>query len=188
MPTRKPEQLPDDVVNTVVKRHRGSFPTELDNIHVDPGDNSRFVRYAMAAWDLPPIDISDPQQVRDRIIMYFQHCADNDRKPQLTGMANWLGVSRDTLNSWKRGEYRKDTHSDIVQKAVSALEEMWADYMMNGKVNPASGIFISKNWFGYADTQNIVVTPNNPLDSMSQDDARNRYANALPEIAEDSNE
>ena len=189
MPTRKPEQLPDDVVNTAIKRRRNNSPTDPDNIlHVEPGDNSRYVRYAMASWNLPPIDISDPKQVEQRITEYFQHCADNDRKPQLVGMANWLGVSRDTLNSWKRGEYRKDTHSDIVQKAVSALEEMWADYMMNGKVNPASGIFISKNWFGYADTQNIVVTPNNPLDGMSQDEARTRYTSALPEIAEDTSD
>lgn len=187
MPTEKPQQFTDDAVKTVTKRRHGVLPTEPENIHVEPGDNSRFVRFAMASWNLPPIDISDPDQVRDRIILYFQHCADNDRKPQLTGMANWLGVSRDTLNSWKRGEYRKDTHSDIVQKAVSTLEEMWADYMLNGKVNPASGIFISKNWFGYKNEHKVVVTPNDPLANQNADELRN-YLKSLPEIADDGNE
>lgn len=176
--------LPDDAVRTVVKRNRGAFPTEDSNIQTEPGDNAKYIRFAMASWNLPPIDISDPNQVQNRIAEYFDFCQQNDRKPQIVGMANWLGISRDTLNSWKRGEYRKETHSDIVQKAVSVLEEMWADYMLNGKVNPASGIFVSKNWFGYKDVQDVVVTPNNPLESENAEELK-KYINALPEIAED---
>lgn len=38
--------------------------------------------------------------------------------------------------------------------------------MQNGKVNPASGIFLGKNMFGYKDVQDVVVTPNNPLGDM----------------------
>lgn len=178
--------LPDDTVNTIVKkRGHGPLPGEDASLTTEPGDNSRYVRFAMASWNLPPIDISDPKQVEQRITDYFVHCAENDRKPQLVGMANWLGISRDTLNSWKRGEYRKETHSDVVQKAVSALEEMWADYMLNGKVNPASGIFVSKNWFGYRDIQDLVVTPNTPLDNLDPAAVSDRYLAGLPE-AEDS--
>ena len=171
-------------MNTVIKRRHGTLPTEDANFNTEPGDNSRYIRYAMVSWDLPPIDISDPNQVRDRITQYFLYCQQNDRKPQLIGMANWLGISRDTLQSWKRGEYRNNTHSAIVQKAVGALEEMWADYMMNGKLNPASGIFVAKNWFGYKDVQDVVVTPNNPLESGNADELKD-YIRTLPEIAED---
>ena len=35
--------------------------------------------------------------------------------------------------------------------------------MQNGKINPVSGIFLMKNNFGYADKQEVVLTPNNPL-------------------------
>lgn len=128
-----------------------------------PGDNSRYLRYAMASWDLPPIDISDPKQVEHRIQEYFMFCAENDRKPNMVGMANWLGVDRDTLKTWKTGEYRRETHSAVVKKAVLLLEELWVDYMQSGKVNPASGIFLGKNMFGYRDQQDVVVTPQNPL-------------------------
>lgn len=188
MPAKKTEHVnptdQTDTIQTIVRKKRTSFPTDPDLLNVEPGDNSRYVRYAMASWDLPPIDISDPDQVYHRITDYFNYCAENDRKPQLTGMANWLGVSRDTLNSWKRGEYRKDTHSAIIQKAVSSLEEMWADYMLNGKINPVSGIFISKAWFGYRDVQDVVVTPNNPLESENPDELK-KYVRQLPDIATD---
>ena len=42
---------------------------------MEPGENARYIRFAMASLDLPPIDISDPDQVKERIAQYFQHCA-----------------------------------------------------------------------------------------------------------------
>lgn len=37
------------------------------------------------------------------------------------------------------------------------------DYMLNGKINPVSGIFLMKNNFGYTDKSEVVLTPNTPL-------------------------
>ena len=54
--------------------------------------------------------------------------------------------------------------------------------MLNGKVNPVSGIFLGKITFGYRDVQDYVITPNQPLGpdgdpaTMAQ-----KYQNALPE-------
>ena len=157
----------DELVETgkdIVKRKRNR--PDLANFgaeNAEPGDNSRFLRHALVSWDLPPIDISDPKQVENRIIEYFTYCAENDRKPNMVGMSNWLGVDRDTVKTWKSGEYRGETHSAVVKKAVDIMEELWVDYMLNGKVNPASGIFLGKNMFGYKDTQDVVVTPNRPM-------------------------
>lgn len=176
----------DDTIKQVVQRKRGNPAiTSNGGENVEPGDNARFLRFALASWDLPPVDISDPVQVENRIKQYFQHCADNDRKPQIVGMANWLGVDRTTLNSWKRGEYRTETHSHIIKKAVDMLEEMWVDYMQSGKINPASGIFLGKNFYGYKDNQDIIITPNNPLESTDAETARKKYVDALPESTED---
>lgn len=151
-----------EVVKAKKKRNRPDL-AKFGYENAEPGDNSRYLRYALASWDLPPIDISDPKQVEKRIAEYFTFCIDNDRKPNMIGMANWLGVDRRTVNTWKTGQYRSETHSAVIKKAVDILEELWVDYMQNGKVNPASGIFLGKNMFGYKDTQDVVVTPNNPL-------------------------
>lgn len=158
--------LSEAEVTEVVKEKRKRNRPDLAKFgyeNTEAGDNSRFLRYALASWDLPPIDISDPKQVEQRIGDYFTFCVENDRKPNMVGMANWLGVDRRTVNTWKTGEYRGETHSPVIKKAVDILEELWVDYMQNGKVNPASGIFLGKNMFGYKDTQDVVVTPNNPL-------------------------
>lgn len=135
-----------------------------DNMLTTKGDNSRYLRHAKAAWDLEPIDISDPKQVEDRLKWYFNHCADDDMKPTVNGMCNALGIHRDTLCDWKNGDNRAATHQPIIQKAYRLLEEMWEMYMMNGKINPVSGIFLGKSMFGYQDKQEIVLTPKNIMD------------------------
>ena len=162
-----------------IKRRRNrpdlaNFGAEL----AQPGDNSRYLRLAMASLDLPPI--SDAAQVERRIKDYFLFCADNDRKPSVIGMCNWLGISRDTVNSWRRGEYRDKTHSDLINKAYAMLEELMNDYMLNGKVNPASGIFLLKNIHGYRDQVDIVAAPAASLADQSAADVAAKYAE-LPE-------
>jgi len=172
-----------EIAKEVRKGHGAKWTKELTaegGGTISKKDNSRFIRNALVSWFMPPIDISDPEQVKQRIGEYFQHCMDNDRKPQIVGMCNWLGITRDTLNDWRNGKYRAETHIDIIKKATSMIEEMWADYMQSGKLNPATGIFLAKNWYGYKDVADVVVTPSNPLQDMAPDDAKKRLIDAIP--------
>ena len=144
------------------------------------GDRSRYLRHALASWDLPVIDISDEKQVEERIIWYFNHCMKDDIKPTVTGICNALGINRRTFYTWEIGEYREGTHSRLIKKARAVLEEMWEDWMVDGKINPVVGIFLGKNHFGYADKQDIVVTPNNPLgDAKDPEEVRQRYLDSV---------
>ena len=172
---------PEQAGSVVKKDPRYSHPRpNWGNENVEPGDNARYLRLARASQNLPPIDIADPKQVEDRINAYFDFCEDNDRKPNVVGMANWLGVDRRTLLRWRSGDYRTETHCPLIEKTMDLLEENWADMMMNGKVNPASGIFIGKNHYGYKDVQDVVVTPKNPMgDETDQNELRERIDNSV---------
>ena len=106
-------------------------------------------------------------------------------KPTVNGLCNSLGISRDTLCQWKNGNYRTSSHSDVIKKAYNILENLWENYMQNGKINPVAGIFLGKNMFGYTDKQEVVVTPNNPLgDSPDASTIAQKYAE-LPTIDAD---
>ena len=169
----------DEAVTDIVQKKRRNRPDlqKFGEENTEPGDNARYLRYALASWDLPPIDISDPKQVEHRIYEYFQFCVDNDRKPNIKGLGNWLGVSDETVRNWRNGTYREDTHLGLIKKAVDLLQEMWWDYGQNGKCNPASWIFIGKNAFGMKDTQDVVITPNNPLgETASAEEIAQKYA------------
>ena len=180
--------LSTEQATEIVKKKRGAKwtqeLTETGGNDVQPGENTRFIRWALAAWDLPPIDISDPEQVKERISMYFKYCAENDRRPQVVGMCNWLGISRQTLNEWVNGVTRSETHGDIIKKAYAFMEEMWTDYMTYGKISPPTAIFLAKNWYGYKDVADVVVTPNNPMQGLDADTARKRLIDAVPDEEE----
>jgi hypothetical protein len=129
-------------------------------LDTDPGDNTKYLSHALVIRDMPPIDIADPVQVRNRINDYFALCAENDMKPTATGFRNALRIAKSTLWEWRQGNYRAGTHQAIICEAYDVLEALWEDYMQNGKINPVSGIFLGKNNFGYQDKQEYVVTPN----------------------------
>lgn len=147
--------------NTTLKpsKRKNNLPT-IQPLDTDPGDNSKYLRHAMKTMELPKINTADPKQVEERIWWYFDHCADNDMKPTVMGFCNALGIGRTTLFEWKTGVNRAGTHQEIILNAYAVLEELWENYMLNGKINPVSGIFLGKNNFGYKDQQDYVITPN----------------------------
>ena len=181
---QKPQtELSSEQVQDIVKKRKRNRP-DLDKFgeeNTEPGDNARYLRHALVSWNLPAIDISDPKQVEKRITDYFQYCIDNDRKPNIKGLGNWLGVSDETVMNWRKGVYREDTHLGLIKKAIDVLQELWWDYGQNGKSNPASWIFIGKNAFGMRDETQVTIAPSTPLDNLDSSEARKRLSEAIPD-------
>lgn len=125
--------------------------------NLQEGDSSRYLRHVLGNRGLEPIDISDPKQVEARIQWYFNRCIEDGIQPGVIGLANALGVHRDTINGWKNGSRRADTHKDIIQDAYNVLMELWECNLRDGKVNPVAGIYLGKVLFGFVDEQNITL-------------------------------
>lgn len=142
----------------------------------EPGDNTRYLSLALAVRDMPPIDTRDPQQVRSRISEYFTLCAEFDMKPTVKGFLNALKLAKQTVWEWKQGNYRAETHQAVILEAYDLLEELWENYMQNGKINPVAGIFLGKNNFGYADKQEYVLTPNTTINEVDVSTVEAKYA------------
>lgn len=176
----------DDVVKEVVKKKpRGgnNFLTDAA-LNVQPGDNTKYVMLGAKLFNLPPIDLHDPQQVHDRLNEFFAIHAEADMKPTVSGMGMALGLDRRRLWEIKSGakmggttEYNLPTPTLVsIKRAYEYMEILWENYMQNGKINPVSGIFLGKNNFGYQDKTEYVVTPNMNNDSdYSADDIKKRY-------------
>ena len=158
-PPKKPKtdsELPEKPKQTRNRPDLANFGQE----YVEAGDNSKYLGHALAISRLPLVDLNDTNAVSERIDWYFEHCFGNDMKPTVAGLCNALKISRTTLLEWRRGTYRDDSYQAIVLKAYSIMEELWENYMQNGKINPVSGIFLAKNNYGYTDKQEYVLTPN----------------------------
>lgn len=162
----RPRLSEEEKKERALMRKNGELPTvkrpdisALRSEQTEPGDNAKYLAHAMATMNLPKIDTSDPVQVEERINWYLHHCIDNDMKPTVKGFCNALGIVRNTLWTWRTGQYRKDTHEEIIVKAYDLLEEMWENYMQNGKINPMAGVFLGVNNFGYRDVKQVNVAP-----------------------------
>ena len=185
----------DDIVKEVVKKKpRGgkNSPVIGDNgIMAEPGDNTKYLNLGMKLFNLPPIDLKDPQQVNDRLNEFFQIHAEADMKPTVSGMGMALGLDRRRLWEIKTGNFGTNKSlsqlptptMDSIKRAYEYMEILWENYMQNGKINPVSGIFLGKNNFGYQDKTEYVVTPNMNNDSdYNKDDIIARYTIDSPTI------
>ena len=185
-----------EIGNEIVKKGRPLGSTDIQprksrsdmvgNAELTPSDMSRYIKQARSAVDLPEIDISDISQVKDRLEWYFDECENSGLKPTMMGMCNALGVSRQTMYNWGHGEYRSGTHLRTIQKYLNMLEEIWEMEMVEGKINPIVGIFLGKNHFGYADKQELELSPKDPLgDRTDPKVLEERYLESVVDDAEE---
>jgi hypothetical protein len=186
----------DDIVKEVVevkpkKKPRGKNIGETLSPITEPGDNAKYISVNLQLFNLPSIDLHQPEQVQERLTKYFEIHFEADMKPTVAGMAMALGIDRRRLWEIKSGNYHTSStladlpfeSTDSIKKAYDFLETLWENYMHNGKINPVSGIFLAKNNFGYQDKVEHVVTPNLHNDSdYSADDIRKRYLSDSPTI------
>ena len=152
----------DEKITQIIKK---PTRTDLPNVvELPEGDNNKYTTFALAIMQLPKIDVRDPQQLQARVIEYFQLCADHDMKPGVAAVGLAIGLDRRRLWEIRSGSSRNSTIpqecKEIIMGVYDSLETLWESYMINGKINPVSGIFLGKNNFGYQDKQEYVVTPN----------------------------
>ena len=156
-----------------VKRALSQMPQMAD------GENSKYLSHALEIANFGEIDTSIPEEVEQRIANYFATCVKNDMKPSVAGLALSFGVTRKTIYCWIRGEDSKFMPEEcrkMLEKAIAILNTQMEDYMQNGKINPASGIFLMKNNYGYVDEVKQVVEHKNPLGAEgNESELRRKY-------------
>ena len=184
----------DDVVTEVVKKKpRGGNNILTDAaLNVEAGDNAKYVMLGMKLFNLPAIDLRDPEQVGARLNEFFAIHAEADMKPTVSGMGMALGLDRRRLWEIKTGNFGTQKSlselptltKDLIKKAYEYMEILMENYMQNGKINPVSGIFLMKNNFAYLDKVEHVITPNMNSDSdYNKEDIKARYISDSPTLA-----
>lgn len=167
------------------KRRQRPDVREKMSLHTEPGDNAKYILHNMAVSSLAdnPVDMSSEEQVVQRINDYFSLCVRDDMKPSVASLALAFGVHRMTLWRWIDGQQHRIIPENVrlqLERAHSILNSMIEDYMLNGKINPVSGIFLMKNNFGYEDKREISVGPSNSLgDQTPSEDLRRKYLDAI---------
>lgn len=149
-------------------------------IQAEPGDNARYIRHNMMLYNLDPLSLDDAEEVKERTQTYFEICAENDMKPSVAGYALALGIDRTTLWKIVNGIVVKpDAVRNALKRPYLVLNAQLEDYMQNGKVNPVTGIFLSKNHFAYQDKQEIEVAARQD-ETESPEQIEQKIRDAIP--------
>lgn len=123
----------------------------------EPGANRTALVNALAGYKKPRVDTKDPAAIAERIEEYLNYCMENDLAPGVAMCANWLGVDTKTLERWYTGVHGTPEHQRLAERFYGIIKGVWEQDMHEGNINPVSGIFVGKAFFGYKDTQEIVV-------------------------------
>lgn len=160
-----------------IVKHKRPKRSEQMQVHTEPGDNTKYLNHALRLANLPKFDTKNVALLKERIMEYFQICAEDDSKPSVAGLALAVGVDRKTIWQWSQGE--NSDKSNAIKKAYQILNLMMEDYMQNGKINPVSGIFLGKNHFGYQDKTDVVVRRGEDEATIPQEVLEERYRDVL---------
>ena len=128
-----------------------------------PGDIARITLHNMQLSQLPEINCDNIEEVEERVQLYFEKCIEDDVKPGVAGLCLSLGISRQAWSQWGTGRRRSKEYQDLVYRTRLVMESIMEQYMLQGKINPVTGIFLLKNNFGYKDNTEVVITPGDPL-------------------------
>ena len=192
---KKKEPNVIDSGTEIVKQKRkpaGMAAALAGDLGQEPGDNSKIVLTNMKFFDMPRVDLKNPDAVRERLSEYFRIYGEADLKPTVAGMAMCLGINRRTLWSIANDQpsggngYKMilpEETTNLVKKAYEMLEMSMENYANAGRINPVMAIFMMKNHFGYQDKTEYVLTPNQQqVSDYDAEDIRKRYLNDSPTI------
>ena len=170
-----------NVGEVVTKQKRPRKSAEMQP-HTEPGDNAKYIRHSLRLAKLSKVSMQDGEAVSTRVFEYFEICEEEDMKPSVAGLALALDCDRTYL--WKIRSGAREGNAAVVhaiKKAMQLLDLQMVDYMQNGKINPVSGIFLMKNNFGYADKQEVEITPKSPLGDTTDIKAlEDKYRESVP--------
>ena len=119
------------------------------------------------------------EQVDREIQGYFAECEKTESYPTVSGLAYWLGISRETLIRYRDAVDNEEVlkHLDdsvktgianSIKEAYNYIQGCYEDKLINGKTSPIGTIFALKNNFKWVDKQEIEQT--NKTISVELDD------------------
>lgn len=100
-----------------------------------------------------PSAFESVEQLQTLIDAYFEECDETGEYYTITGLADSLGVTRQTLLNYTE----KEEFFATIKKAKTKIERQFERNALKGAYNPTIAIFLMKNNFGYKDKVDVNV-------------------------------
>ncbi len=126
---------------------------------------------------------SNPEELREKIEEYFNWAEERCMKISVTGLAWYLGCSKQTLQNYEKcyeNNWLKNCDDETKKEYVDLLKdtkryiEMHYEERTYDKKTVTGAIFALKNLFGWVDKQEIVNTDKKSIGDMTEEELNRR--------------
>lgn len=118
---------------------------------------SKVINEMMEYFNAPIV--KDDEDFESRTQAYFNRCASRGIKPTWEEFCVAMGTTKASMWDWENGR-RGRINADLIKKAREFMAIYDARAVSEGKLNPVTYIFRSKNFYGMKDQQEHILTPN----------------------------
>lgn len=168
---------------TTKKKPRGGNSPVIGNngVKSSKADNARIAHTLMEFHRWGNVDRSDLAALDTRFWQFVDYCEQNGVRVtnQLAYYA--LGIDRDTAYDWEHGRSRTREHADfikMVKNFCAAYREMLG---AEGKINPVTLVWWQKNYDGFRDQSEVIVSTGDTLAVATNEELLEKYKRGLPE-------
>ena len=91
------------------------------------------------------------EEVEEKINAYFNYCEEKEKPYTMSGLAYYLGISRQTLVNYSN----QDQFFDTIKKARDRVQMQLEENALSNKANPTFTIFNLKNNFDWKDSNEV---------------------------------
>ena len=102
------------------------------------------------------------KDMQDIIDKYFEECDEKEKPYTMSGLANALDMSRQSLINYSKD----DEFFDTIKKARCEVEQQLEENALMGKANSTFTIFNLKNNYGWRDT--VEVKNDNEINKLDK--------------------
>lgn len=106
------------------------------------------------------------KELKERIDAFFAFCQNKRIRPGIETLCLSLHITRQTLFTWSHGKNCDPERTEIINSAISGIRAVLEQFGLQGALNPATYIFLAKNWLGYKDT--ISLEDATPTDTTQK--------------------
>ena len=98
-----------------------------------------------------PKIFNDVKEVEEKINAYFNYCEEKEKPYTMSGLAYYLGISRQTLVNYSN----QDQFFDTIKKARDRVQMQLEENALSNKANPTFTIFNLENNFDWKDNNEV---------------------------------
>lgn len=141
--------------------------------------NANYIVHAKRLSDLPPVALSDPEAIRDRVDWYYQLCMTDGVRPNLPGFALAFGLTRTGLmNALSDRRMTRDCAEEL-GRGIAMLDEIMSALTLDGRIMPVASIYLMNNWLGYKNASEVTTRTEQVESSVDQKALEQKYQTVI---------